>query len=184
MARELVQLQPGKPELIALKYSKGTAYEHRVMFTTTDNRILYLANDDASRLEQLGIEKETQFFITLVGMTGKHPRYEFRSLTAPEVMAFSPEPLDNKSEYIGTLQTLAPPIEWPPDETCHAESVAKAPELTQSARMMACFMSAIDAVAEAQVYATRKGLGITFSSGNVTSTALSCYINECRGGRA
>jgi hypothetical protein len=59
-----------------------------------------------------------------------------------------------------------------------------APELTESARMMSCFMAAIDAVAEAQVYATRKGLGITFSSCNITSTALSCYINECKSGRA
>jgi hypothetical protein len=55
------------------------------------------------------------------------------------------------------------------------------PATTQ--KLMACFMSALEAVAEAQAFASRKGLGITFTSDNVTSAALSCYINECKGGR-
>lgn len=48
---------------------------------------------------------------------------------------------------------------------------------------MACFMQAIDAVSEAQVYCARKGLGITFSSEDVRATAISCYINCTREGR-
>jgi len=52
-----------------------------------------------------------------------------------------------------------------------------------SQRMMACFMAALDAISEAQGYATRKGIGITFTSDNVTSAALSCYIQNCKEGR-
>ena len=183
MARELVQIEPGTPELIALKFTKGTEYERRVMFTTTDNRILYLANEDARKLAQLGVEKEAKFFIAMIGKTGKQPRYDFRSLSAEEIAA-APKP-DHKYEPVDTSNSPAPPIEWPKDEPMSTVPLpaTMAPALTESARMMACFMSAIDAVAEAQVYATRKGMGITFSSANVTSTALSCYINECKAGR-
>jgi len=54
---------------------------------------------------------------------------------------------------------------------------------TNTVRMMACFLVALDAVNEAQSYAKAKGIGITFTSDNVTSAALSCFINECKGGR-
>jgi hypothetical protein len=50
-------------------------------------------------------------------------------------------------------------------------------------KLMACFMQAIDAVTEAQVYCARKGLGITFTSEDVRATAISCYINCSREGR-
>ena len=43
----------------------------------------------------------------------------------------------------------------------------------QSTTLMACFMQAIDAVAEAQAYCGRKGLGITFTSEDVRATAIS-----------
>jgi hypothetical protein len=48
---------------------------------------------------------------------------------------------------------------------------------------MACFMAAIDAVAEAQTYCGRKGLGITFNSEDIRATAISCWIS-CRDGGA
>lgn len=52
-----------------------------------------------------------------------------------------------------------------------------------SARMMGCFMAAIDAVAEAQTFADRRGLKVTFTSEDVRACALTCYINECKGVR-
>jgi hypothetical protein len=55
---------------------------------------------------------------------------------------------------------------------------------TASAKLCACFMAAIDAVSEAQAYADRRGLKITFTSEDVRSTAISCYITACKeGGR-
>ena len=52
-----------------------------------------------------------------------------------------------------------------------------------SARMMACFMAAVDAVAEAQTYADRRGLKVTFTSEDVRSCAISCYIQCEKAGR-
>ena len=50
-------------------------------------------------------------------------------------------------------------------------------------KLMACFMQAIDAVAEAQTYCGRKGLGVTFTSEDIRATAISCWIS-CRDGGA
>ena len=49
--------------------------------------------------------------------------------------------------------------------------------------MMACFMTAIDSVAEAQQYADRRGLKVTFTSEDVRSVAISCYIQCAKEGR-
>ena len=168
MACEVVQLQPGRPEVIALKFAKGTEYEHRVMFKTVDDRILYVAKEDVPQMERLGIRKAEPFYITQVS-GGKQPRYRFGSLSGAGAVETPPVPVQTASNYTSQQRTAAP--EPPPAE--HRVT-------THSSKLMSCFLSAIDAVAEAQTYATRKGLGITFSSENVTSAALSCYINECR----
>jgi hypothetical protein len=51
-----------------------------------------------------------------------------------------------------------------------------------TAKLMACFMQAIDAVAEAQTYCCRKGLGITFTSEDIRATAITCWISSRDGG--
>lgn len=62
-------------------------------------------------------------------------------------------------------------------------SINFAPSTTRSSVMCAAFMVAIDAVGEAQAYADRKGLKITFTSEDVRATAISAYISDCKGGR-
>lgn len=51
------------------------------------------------------------------------------------------------------------------------------------ARMMAALCVAIDALTEAQQYATRKGLGIAFSGEDVRTVANTMLINCERGAR-
>jgi hypothetical protein len=53
-----------------------------------------------------------------------------------------------------------------------------------TAKLMACFMQAIDAVSEAQAYCCRKGLGITFTNEDIRATAISCWISCTRDGGA
>jgi hypothetical protein len=57
------------------------------------------------------------------------------------------------------------------------------PARAQPTQLMACFAQAIDAIQEAQMYANRKGLGITFTSEDVRATAISCWIQYGKGGR-
>jgi hypothetical protein len=48
--------------------------------------------------------------------------------------------------------------------------------------MMAAFAAAIEAIAESQAALQRKGIGITLTSDNLTSTALSIFIQASKGG--
>lgn len=74
------------------------------------------------------------------------------------------------------------PIAAPPAPVAMPVQVPQAVNTMQS-RMMACFMAAIDAVAEAQSYADRRGLKVTFTSEDVRSCAISCYIQCGKEGR-
>jgi hypothetical protein len=49
--------------------------------------------------------------------------------------------------------------------------------------MMAAFAVAVEALAETQSALNRRGLGITLTSDNLTSCALSIFINNCKEGR-
>ena len=73
----------------------------------------------------------------------------------------------------------APPAAPPPSP---AEPLSGAVQAI-SARMMGCFMAAIDALVESQAYADRRGLKVTFTSEDVRSVAISCYI-QCGKERA
>jgi hypothetical protein len=108
---------------------------------------------------------------------GKGARHRFLPLSGAGRTSDAPVPNSNTnytSPNGNNNGHAAPPAAPPPEHRV----------TSQSSKLMSCFLSAIDAVSEAQAYATRKGLGITFSSENVTSAALSCYINECKNGGA
>ncbi len=169
-SREIIRFEPGRPETVALKFSEGKEiagqYGVQYMYTTTDDRIFFLDPDVARSLDELGVGRGEEVRI------GKTRR--------------------PKGGYDWEIERVRRPQAVPPrDETPRNEPPAPAPlpvmpadpVTPASARMMACFKAAIDAVAEAQAYANRKSLGITFTSENITSAALSCYINECKGGR-
>lgn len=51
------------------------------------------------------------------------------------------------------------------------------------AKLMASFAAAIDALAEAQAYAQRRGLAIIFTSEDARCVAISAFIEASRGGR-
>ncbi len=54
---------------------------------------------------------------------------------------------------------------------------------TSTACMASAMCSAVDAAIETQAYATRKGLGLTFSEESIRCIGLSIYISACKGGR-
>jgi len=92
--------------------------------------------------------------------------------------------------HLGRPDSPPQHVPTPPERSYDATYTQEAPRAAaqpaaspNTARMMACFLVALDAVNEAQSYAKAKGIGITFTSDNVTSAALSCYINSCKEGR-
>jgi hypothetical protein len=94
--------------------------------------------------------------------------------------------LEDSLANVRSIQSapMPQPAQAPPPAQATQPIAAPVATPAASSKLMACFMSALDAVNEAQTYARNKGIGITFSSDNVTSAALSCYINECRNGGA
>jgi hypothetical protein len=79
-------------------------------------------------------------------------------------------------------EPVAPVVADPPPQPAPRPASSPAAGI-QTQRMMAGFVVAIDAVAEAQAYLHKRGLGITLTADNITSAALSVYINACREGR-
>jgi hypothetical protein len=168
---QIIKFAAGVPEVVALKFDDGLEvdgrYGKQVSFATTDDRTFYVdpkpADDMLASLRHYGITKGTPFKLTKV--------------TAGRWVV---EPYQNGHR----APEPPPPAPPAPPQAPAAPPAAVAPAApnTSTQRMMACFLVALDAVNEAQTYAKTKGIGITFSSDNVTSAALSCYINDCRNG--
>jgi|SRR5882724_3970141 len=193
---QIIKFEPGVPLVLALKFDAGKNCEGKfgpqVQYTTTRDQIFWLdpepAGDVERELQDLGIRAGQEFSLTKC--KGTHGGHSWRVERVRGDAGGHNVPARSSSGAGAWSDAPVPPHKEANNPT-NNPSTAREPlpppaehrVTPQAARMMACFLSAIDAVAEAQQYATRKGLGITFSSENVTSAALSCYINECKGGR-
>ncbi len=149
MPREVVQLSPGKPEVIALKFAKGKDYGERVMFSTACNRILYLDQDEARELERMGIAKDVPFTVT---KRNGHCEFAFNGAGVPTAPAPSASQSDRSHDTPNQIGPVA-------------------------ARLMASYMTAVDTLLETQVYAQRKGLVLAITCEDVRCLAATVFIN-------
>jgi len=178
MPRAIVQLAPGKPEVLALKFAKGRDYGERVLFSTVDERVLYLDQEEARELEALGIPKEVPFSITRV-RTGKGgTRCEFARLNGAAEKAAAP----NGSARVPQAHDTPVYPEVP------AVSSLGSPDLTGritpvAAKLLASYMTAVDTLLETQVYAQRKGLVIAITCEDVRCLAATVFISAEGGSR-
>ena len=66
--REVVDFPPDAPVTVALKYNQGRLiagqYGERMMFPTTDNRVLFLDPETAGKIDAAGINVRESFTIT------------------------------------------------------------------------------------------------------------------------
>lgn len=175
-----LQLRTNVPEVIALQFAQGKEVESnfngtQILYSLADGRSWYVHPSVARKVDALSLGKGEPFEVTKCkceSPTGKGWfTYEVKHFTgvathptpAPQAVQ---SPRNGTPAEVGPLQTNSTP----------------APNSTGGA-LMGCFMAAIDAVAEAQAYATRRGLGITFSAEDVRATAISAYIGMQKGGR-
>lgn len=191
----ILRLEDNTPEVIAIKYDtpreKTSSIAGRPadwMYTLTDGRMTYLPGKAKIAIERAGVRANQPFEICKV-KRGREIEYEIRIMaegaaaTAPPAAAApicgttTEHSQHNGANAAPYRQPAAVPA-LPPVQQQYTGSGEP-----ECAVMMSCFKAALDAVNEAQVYARNKGIGITFSSDNVTSAALSCYINRCKGGR-
>jgi hypothetical protein len=181
------------PQVIALQFSEGKIKPSSIpgnpddmqyALATPPGMTAYLPISAAEMIRRAGITARQPFEICKVGKDD----YRINTLNGPGRAANAPVAESQvQGNYTNTSPNHTPAAPPPANGNGNrpANPVAPPPDhrvTPQATKLMSCFLSAIDAVAEAQTYATRKGLGITFSSENVTSAALSCFINECRNG--
>lgn len=180
----IIKFEAGVSEVLALKFDAGKnvagKFGPQVQFSTTDDRLFYLdeapAYDVETTLRALGIKAGTPFRLTKVKTS--HGGSRFDVAPAPR----GDEGGHNVPER-GNVAGARSPESAPAAPATNQPLQSATPGITpNAARMMACFMDAITAITEAQVFAKRVGLGITFDSTNVTSAALSCYIAQTRNG--
>jgi hypothetical protein len=103
-----------------------------------------------------------------------------------EVLRFGRGKTDLRIVPLPPFEAPAPPPAYvaPPAQPPAQTSAAPVAPVAQPSKLMACFMQAIDAVAESQTYADRRGLKVTFTSEDVRAVAISCWIACSReGGR-
>jgi hypothetical protein len=179
---EVLKLQPNRPEVIALRFQTGkpvTGYGgEQFMYSLTDGRALFVDPPIAAQIDGLSLGKGEPFEIT------KYVRAEGRQkLTTYEVKYLQP------TEAPATPQASTRQAgQSQPSATPTAQEVTHLPQATAAAaiaptRIMSALCAAIDAVVEAQAYATRKGLHIAFTSEDVRAIANTLHIDASKGGR-
>lgn len=190
---EKLKLRVGVPAIIALQNTTGKIKESSipnapsdVMFTLCDGRVAFLPMNVADRIRQAGIQAGQSFEILKASM------YDFRlkkigagsaAETAPPAIAQTTTSAAQSATPRNGNGNAPPPPPLPARPPAAAPpSLPAAPTPTATNQLMGCFMQAIDAIQEAQLYANRKGLGITFSSEDVRATAISCWIGCNKGG--
>ena len=66
--RDVVEFAPNTPVTVALKYSQGrhcsSQYGERMMYSTTDGRVMFLDMETAAKVEALGINVGESFSVT------------------------------------------------------------------------------------------------------------------------
>jgi hypothetical protein len=183
---EKVDFPANIPQIVSLQFANGKATKsqfggEQMMFTTTDNRVMFLAPFVADKIRDLGIGARTPFKICKRETERGKVQFEVETLAnaRPETGATSWQ-----STPIPTRQMNTEASNPSNGNPVPAIPVPPAGVIPQDAKcMMAAMCAAVDAIVETQAYAQRRGLGVTFSEESVRAIGLSIYISNCKGGR-
>jgi hypothetical protein len=143
-----------------------------VVFDLTDGRPWYVPQVIADEIYAAGIQARQQIEVTATGRKKTEVRIVPVQARIPQRVPERVPERDYTPELERSLHQVA------------AQQPSPAPSKTTAAAacMMASMCSAVDAIIEVQAYATRKGMGLTFSEESVRAIGLSIYIDACRNG--
>lgn len=195
-----VKLEYGRPEHIAFKFLTAKAFDGtfgaRALFTLEGDRRLWMDAEDGSEVErqirELGVSKGETVRVTKV----KYPRGGGHAVRVERLAeSYNAPAADDTAQQLERSIAIARaegprafqrnahvmPAAAASPEIQTAAGAVTAPNTVQdnavTARLMSCYCSAISAISEAQAFADRRGLKVTFTSEDVRATAISCYIN-------
>lgn len=199
-----IKFEYGQAIKLCLKFNTGREVPGRggprYMYTTVDSRRFFLDLEDSSDVEHALIDlriKAGEDFVRITKI--RHPRgggHTFRvervdDADEPGTMSIpklpprqSPPPANPSSLEAKLEQSVQVAREYGPQAFVTQPPAAPGVVITPAcADMVAAMCAAVDAVIETQAYATRRGLGVTFSEESVRAIGLSIYIGSQRAGR-
>jgi hypothetical protein len=209
-----IKLEYGVPQVVAFRFVTGKNvagnYGPRVLFTSVDERKLWLDAEDGSDLERglrdLGVGPADFVRITKIRGVhgGGHSLRVERHGDAADAHGNAPGISDIERQLAASIAALeaakrerekaaAAPISAPAATPIQKEEKnpgvqpgvqqSNGPITQTTARMCAAFCVAIDAMHEARAYAARQGFGaINFTSEDLRAVALTAFIQDAKGG--
>lgn len=174
-----LQLRTNVPEVIALQFTTGKEVESNfngteILYSLEDGRSWYVHPSVARKIDALSL--------------GKGEPFEVTKTEAPDRKGFSYEVKHlNQSPVQPAYQAAVPPsvTSTRQNGTVTAQVVHTATQNTNpttTQRMMSALCASIEAIAEAQEYATSKGLRVTFTAEDVRAVANTLFIQATKGG--
>jgi len=217
MSREKVALEPNVPETLQLKYGTGKMMEDRgygpsVMYTTADDRVLFVDPECSLRIMGLGLAAGESMTICKQVRKGQKARYDVALSLATEKMraakAMPPEPPTELEEQIaGSLENIkegkhpaAPRMpaavarrlqattETEPQQrgtgTNGPVPMQRATPIkaTYGAALMEFLLMAGRATSEAESKLAAEGVTLRVDSRDVVALATTCFIQAAREG--
>jgi hypothetical protein len=174
-----LQLRANVPEIVALQFTTGKEVESNfngteVLYSLEDGRSWYVHPSVARKIDALSLGKGEPFEVVKVEAPGgKGFTYDVKHVAhVPQ----RPQPANAAVPPSSDTRQNGLPTQVVHTAQQHSSTTA-------AQRMMAALASAVEAIAEAQEYATRKGLRVTFTGEDVRAVANTLYIDAVKGGR-
>lgn len=165
--REKVVFQANAPVTVALAYADGLPVQGRfgeqIMYTLTDERVMYVPPIVRNQLVDLGIQPGEVFTIC------KAERKQ-----------------GNRNAIEWRVERRGAAHDRPPWETPRANGkanghpVARPPDVMGLALLQEALVSSVDVAVATEQYAATKGLALRFGSEDLRAMALSLFIQRTR----
>jgi hypothetical protein len=187
--KEKVAFQTNVPVTAALAYPDGMKVEGRygdqVMYTLTDDRVMYVPPIVRNKLADLGIRQNDPFSICKVEQRDGNRRFiEWVVKRLP-----TDQPSSGATAPASAPSPASPPAT--PGVAATGNGNGKANGKTTGgpngshgaqASLRSALAASIDAAIEAERYATEHGLSVRFGSEDLRAMALSLFIQHARDG--
>ena len=189
--REKVQFKTNVPVELALEYTDGRDiagnYGDQVMYTTQDDRVMFVPPIVRDRIEQLGVQRGEPIRITKAEVRHGIRRsieYQVGRVEPPPQQIARPDPTpisppQQREENPAPNQSPGRPQ---PTTAAQTDTKAAPANSKYGAVMLRCLVSALETVREAEAHAASASIPIRFTSQDIQGIASTFFIQAARDG--
>ncbi len=192
--KERVVFQTNVPVTAALAYADGIKVEGRygdqVMYSLSDERVMYVPPDVRDKLVEMGIRQREPFSICKAERRDGNRRFiewVVKRLDSERLRVQATEHNDNHASAMASGSTVTPDGGLGNNGNRNGKPSAKVlggPSGSHAgqASLRSALAASIDAALEAEQYAAAHGLSVRFGSEDLRAMALSLFIQHARDG--